>query len=72
MITKKFSKFSDEMIAIGKKVGATRKKKLLCLTTGEQFNSASEAALHFKIAVSNLSKAIIVERPIKNLYFKYV
>lgn len=72
MITKKFTQFRGKMVELGKNVGATNKKKLICLTTGEEFDSATKAAEHFKIALSNISKSTRTEMPVKNLYFKYV
>lgn len=41
-----------------KKAQEARKKKIECITTGEVFNSLTEAANKYKISVANLSKCL--------------
>jgi len=62
----------DELSRIGKANKKMNMKKIKCLTTGEVFDSATDAAAYFKIAITNISKAARLDKPVKNLYFKYI
>ena len=51
--SRKGKKHSEEH---NRKIGEANSKKVICVTTGETFDSQTEAAIHYNVARSNISK----------------
>ena len=50
--TEKGKKLSEET---KRKIGEAKSKKVICITTGEKFNSQTEAAIHYNVVRKNIS-----------------